>query len=197
MPRNLTPDFVDNTEATATRPLFVVKINHSGTEEYLSCIGAVTFDGDSYVAGGAEISGLSDSMATIRLPATSTRIGEVQDSDWRGGICVVYALYYDSMTDVVFAASDGVPIIDGLIDSSGFSGDFVTIVAKHKNLLGKNTPVLTFDDACNHMPVPGEVLTWEGVDIVIAGTVRWFDVQLKYNNVFGGIFERVNSGGGL
>jgi len=163
MPISLTTTQLSNIAAAATRPIYLVQLNHSGTLEYLSCSGAVTYDGQAYTAGGARLKGIRGARsATIEIKQTSTRIGEIQTSAWRGGVCKIYyipALPTDTPT---YTTADAILVFDGLIDISSAQGESLTIQAKNKYLTGVMAPVLTVNQICNHIPPPGTVTTWEG-----------------------------------
>ena len=93
MPRDLTVAQQANAEAASTRPVHVIAWEHSGSEELLSCTGDIILDSKLYTAGGLKVSSIQDDKAaTITLPATSARIAEIQNNDWRGGTCKIYAI---------------------------------------------------------------------------------------------------------
>lgn len=157
MPRTLDPGYIADVQLAVTTPTFLIDFYHSGTIEYLSTGGAITYNSHSHVSG-ADMVALSDSEATIRIPATSTRITEIQDGDWRNETCTIYA-YYDATT----AAT----IMEGTIDASRLGGDSITVRVLSTNILGKYTPVYTYDAICTNLPVDGEYLEWQSETIVV------------------------------
>lgn len=159
-----TADQVKNTLLTVTKPVYLVQLNHSGTVEYLSCSGSVTFDSQDYDAGGCNIRRLRlYESASIELSASATRIAEVQNYDWRGGICKVYYIPAASGDSLSFNAADAALLLDGVIDTSSFSGEKIKIEAVHKYTVGNMAPGLLFNHFCNHLPAIGESLDWGAV----------------------------------
>jgi len=167
MARELTSTQQSNVEAGATRPIYLVEWNHSGTVEYLSCSGDVLYgDGSpnqTYSAGGITIARLEDSKtATLILPATAARVAEIQNNTWRTGICKITAILAAPGDSPVYAAADGLLVLDGVIESSSFSGETVTVTAKSKYYTGALIPRFTYDDVVTSAPAVGTVSTWEG-----------------------------------
>ena len=167
MARELTSTQQANVEAGATRPIYLVEWKHSGTTEYLSCSGDVSYgDGSpiqTYTAGGITIAGLEDSKtATLILPATAARVTEIQNNTWRRGHCKITAILAAPGDSPVYAAADGLLVLDGLIESSSFSGESITVIAKSKYYTGALLPRFTYDDVVTSAPAVGTVSTWEG-----------------------------------
>jgi len=167
MARELTSTQHTNVAAGATRPIYLVEWNHSGTVEYLSCSGTVQYGSGSpvqtYTAGGLTVTGIEDSKtATIVLPATAARITEILGNTWRGGICKITAILAAPGDTPLYAAADGLLMLDGLIETSTFSGETITVVAKCKYYTGALVPRFTFNDVTGIIPAVGSVSTWEG-----------------------------------
>lgn len=165
MPRTLTSDQLSNVLADAVWPIVLVQLNHSGTLEYLSCSGDVTYDSQAYTGGGCSVRSIVDSTsATLVLTPSPSRAEEIQSGVWRGGTCVIYyipALPSDSST---FVAADGVLMLDGLIDTSSIKGEAHTITAKNKYLTGRMGPGYIVNEVASsaYLPAPGDSLEWEG-----------------------------------
>ena len=163
MARTLTSTQQTNVTAAATRPIFLVKWTHSGATEYLSCSGSVTFDGQAYTAGGINIRQVEDSnTATLMLPATSTRIGEVTSGSWRGGTCVIYAIAAAPGDTPTYSASDGITVLDGIIESSKFANEQITVVAKNKYFIGALCPRYLVNDVSSQVPAVGSTFEFDG-----------------------------------
>ena len=164
----LTAGQLSNVEEVATRTINIVEIEHSGSIERLSCSGALSYDGADYTFGGVNIRRIENNRsATLTLPATATRITESQNGTWRNGTCKIYAIPALPTDSNIFAAADGVLVLDGFISTSSFANDRVTVTVVHVNLDGNYTPRNLIDEACNHVPSPGSILTWEGENIVL------------------------------
>lgn len=163
MPISLTAAQLERIHASATRPIYLIQLNHSGTVEYLSCSGAVTFNSQAYTAGGANLKAIRGARsATLTIKQTPARIGEIQSSVWRGGICKIYYIPGLPTDTPTYALADGILVLDGLIDTTSAQGSSITIQAKHKFLTGVMAPILTINQICNHIPPAGSVTDWEG-----------------------------------
>jgi len=168
MPRTLTESQSSYLGQESSRPINVVKWEHSGSEELLSCSGDVVFNSEAYSAGGLNISVIRNShSATITLPATPARIAEVQNGTWRNGTCLIYAIPSDVSRTGNHASTEGVLQIDGIIVSSRYSGNEIAVSVIHKNLDGNYTPRNIADEVCNHIPPPGTLLVWDDENIVL------------------------------
>ena len=164
----LTAGQLSNLAETATRPINIMSIEHSGSAELLSCSGDVIYDGESYAGGGVEIRRINNTIsASLTMPATATRITESQNGTWRGGACKIYAIPALPSDGNSFTAAEGVLILDGVILTSSFSSDRITLSIVHVNLDGNYTPRNTIDEACYHVPSPGTILSWEGENLVL------------------------------
>lgn len=168
MPRELTSTQLTNVNATATRPIYLVEWAHSGSTERLSSSGSITYDGNAYTAGGVLVRSISNGRsATITVPATAARAGQVADNDWRNGTCKVYCIPGAPGDSGTYAAAAGILLIDGVIDSSRLGRNTVNVQITSKYLVGVTTPVLTFDRICNHLPAPGSTIEWEGDSLAL------------------------------
>lgn len=164
----LTAGQLSNVGGANTRPINIVSIEHSGSIELLSCSGELSYDGDTYAGGGINIRRIENNRsATLTLPATATRITESQNGTWRGGTCKIYAIPALPTDSNIFVLADGLLILDGVISTSSFATDRITVTVVHSNLDGNYTPRNLIDEACNHVPSPGSILTWEGENIVL------------------------------
>lgn len=153
-----------NTSLTSTRPIRVIRWEHAGYLELLSESGAVEFNGELFGAGGLSSLSMDDGRsATITMPGTRTRIAESINGRWRNGkICQIYAIPALPADAGVYDLEDGVLLLDGIIDSSEYSGGNLTIRAVHKHLRGNLTPRLTFNAYSQYLPSPGTLLDYDG-----------------------------------
>lgn len=150
-----------NTSLTSTRPIRVIRWEHAGYLELLSESGAIEFDGELFGAGGISTLSVDDGRsATITMPGTRTRIAESINGRWRNGkICQVYAIPGLPEDDGVYDIDAGVLLLDGVINSSQYSGGVLTVRAIHKSLNGNLTPRLTFNAYSQYLPNPGVLVT--------------------------------------
>jgi len=163
VPRVLTSTQQTNVDAAATRPVYVVAWEHSGVEELLSCAGDIILDSKVYTAGGLNVGGIQDGRsATITLPATSTRIAEIQNNAWRGGTCKIYAVPASPSDSGIYIAAESILMMNGVITASRFRGETISVNIIHVNLDGDYSPRDLLDDVCNHIPAPGTQILWEG-----------------------------------
>lgn len=184
--QDVTVDQLDRMEQVVTRPIYLVQLNHSGTVEYLSCSGDITFDSQVYVAGGAAIATINNSeSATIVVPNSVARLDQIQNNDWLDGICVIYYIPALPSDGDSFALGDALLMLDGIIDSSGLRGESVNIAVRHKWLTGNMSPIYTFDQFCNHIPPAGSTLEWDNETVVLDSVYTYEDRQLVVGSQLG------------
>ncbi len=161
MPVTLTPAQLAAVDLPSTRPVMLVRLDHSGTQELLSCSGNIEFDGELYTAGGVSIDSVSDgSAASLSLPATPERVAEVQNGTWRHAVCKIYAVPAVPGDSGSYVTADAILMLDGVIMASSFSGGKVSVSAIQRSLDGSNTPRNTISEVASHIPPPGSILTW-------------------------------------
>jgi hypothetical protein len=163
MARTLTATQQTNVDAAATRPIYIIEWTHSGSTEYLSVTGDITYGGQAYTQGGVNISQIIDSdVATLTMPATSTRITEVQDATWRQGTCVIRTILGAPGDSGTYTASpdQALVIMDGNIQSSRLNGEVITVTVKNKYFAGALCPRLRLDQVANHIPPVGTTFDW-------------------------------------
>lgn len=149
----LTSQHVVNISQQATRPVYLVRLAHSGTEELLSASGRVEYDGEIYLPG-ITVAGIEDGeSATLTLPATATRVTETQNGTWRHGVCDIYAIPASPSDEASY--TDAVLMLDGVIAASSFSGDRVTIRAVQRTRDSSYTPRNLISEFCSNLPAPG------------------------------------------
>lgn len=170
-------------DGTATNPAYFVKWKHNGsTVEYLGTGSAMSvIDLSATVeAEAVDVVGFSGdgSAVSLRVPATPARVGQVQDGTWRGQICEVW-LNTDSISD---ASYDAIRIFYGVIDASSYDGGFVNVTARQNTTIGRSTPVSAYADCCNHLPVPGEVVSFSGNTVIIEQEVKAVPTVLRFDS---------------
>ena len=168
MARELTSGQQTNVELGATRPIYLVEwaYNGSGGNEFLSCSGDVTYDSQAYTAGGITITSLDDSkVCTLSFPATSSRIAKIQNNTWRMGVCKVTAILAAPGDTPTYSASDGLLVLDGVIESVTYSGEVITVTAKSKYYTGALVPRWSYDDVVTATPAVGQTSDWNGETI--------------------------------
>ena len=153
-----------NTGEVSTRPVRVVRWEHSGSLELLSESGDIEFNGELFGAGGILSLSVDDGRrATITLNGTTARIAESVAGRWRTGkICQVYAIPALPEDAGVYDLEDGLLLLDGIIDGSDYSGGVVTVRVVHKHLRGNLTPRQTFNLYSEYIPNAGALVEWEG-----------------------------------
>jgi hypothetical protein len=159
----------NNTGETSTRPIRVVRLEHSGSLELISENGDIEFNGELFSAGGIMAMSVGDGRrATLTLSGSATRIAESVAGRWRNGkICQIYAVPGLPTDTGVYDLEDGVLLLDGIIDSSEYSGGVVTVRAIHKHLRGNLTPRQTFNVYSQYIPAPGSIVEWGGESYVL------------------------------
>lgn len=166
-------DHVKNMLASEDRAVYLVEINFSGTAEYLSCSGAVTYDGQAYAAGGCSVESMKNQeTARLSFPATAERNAQLLSASWRKGVCNIYYIPGAPGDSLTYAVADGVLLFPGLIDEAKFSNDSIILDVVNKYLTGVMCPGLIFNQFCNHIPAAGTSITWEGeTDVLESGLV--------------------------
>ena len=164
MPADLTPSQESLVNQSATRPIYIVNLNHSGIEEMLSASGAVIFEGMNYTAGGVKVRGITGSRdAAVVLPWSAERVNEVQNGLYRGGTCKIWAIPAAPDDSVLtFTEDDAVLIMDGEIRASRFSGNEITLTVIHINNGNIFTPRNTIAEVTAFAVAPGTPIVWEG-----------------------------------
>jgi hypothetical protein len=169
MPRTLTSDQLSNVQQEATRPVYLVDWEHSGTQELIACTsGAVVYDGMTFNAGDLKVVSIDGGKsAQLSMPASPTRGMEVQNGTWRMGYCKIYlvpALPGDTLT---FVEADGLLVLDGEIRSSALSGNSIGVSVQSTSDGVILSPRHTFDAVSNHLPAAGTIISWEGDQLVL------------------------------
>ena len=164
MARTLTAGQTTNVEAASTRPIYIIDFGHSGATEYLSCSGDVTYGGQAYTGGELRVTQIVDSdVATITMPATSTRVTEVTTSTWRNGSVVIRLIPGAPGDSGTYTSSpdEAIVVMDGIIQSSNMSGEVITVTVKNKYFTGALAPRLRLDQIAHHIPPVGSTSTWD------------------------------------
>lgn len=174
MARTLTATQQTNVEADATRPIYLVEWLHSGTIEYLSVNGEVTYGGQAYTPGELRINQIIDSdVATISMPATATRVAEVTSQVWRDRSCVIRLIPGAPGDSGTYTASPDAALVvmDGIIQTSVFAGNRITVTVKNKYFTGALCPRLRLDQVAHHIPPVGTVQELDGTSYDYA---QWY-----------------------
>lgn len=163
MPRAYTADQYDRLTRKETRPIVLVRLEYGSPLERLSCSGEVTFDGEVYTAGGANLKRLQGGRAAlIDIRATSERVGIVEESLWIGGLCQIYYIPGLPSETPTYTLQQGFLLVDGIIDGATLSDDRIQVNVINKYLKGQMSPVLHLSTICNHVPAAGSITEWEG-----------------------------------
>lgn len=168
MPIHLPEASQNNLEADSTRPINLVRWEHAGFLELLSCSGEdITLNGEIYVSGGVNISSIKDGRtATLTEPSNPTRTAQVQNDTWRNGICQIYAIPAVPGNGTTYTSAEAVMQLDGLIDTSKDARGKITVAVVHRFSTGF-TPRNTIDEIADYLPAPGTILIWEDTELVL------------------------------
>ncbi len=164
MSRRLSTAQFNNANAGATRPVNLVRWEHSGALELISGSGDITFDGELYTAGGLFSVTIDDGRsAVLTLPSTNARVAEVISGNWRNGkTCQIYSVPGLPDDNGVYALEEGLLVLDGVIDASSYANGTITVNAIHRYLRGNVTPRTTFNEFSIHIPPSGTIIEHEG-----------------------------------
>lgn len=155
-------DVRTRSRAVVTKPLVLIDWGHSGDVVYLSSGFQVTFNNTLYVPGDVSVTGITDgNEATLEAPATDERRQEILNDLYRNGVCKIYLISGLPDDDGVYEIEDAVLRLDGIITSSGFSGDRIRCRAVQTNTTGKISPRNLISEVANHIPASGSVFEWE------------------------------------
>lgn len=166
--RDLSDSIVSNLEGPATKPVYLVSMEFGAMPELLSATGsAVVFDGADY-GGYVNVDNIANSQsARLSVPATASRVADLQNGTWRGGYCKLYAVPAVPNDGNSYTVAESVLVLDGTILSAKSNANTVQIDVIHKNLAGRFSPGNLFDAVCNHLPAPSTVLVWESERLVL------------------------------
>lgn len=163
MPRTVTAWIYERLFNPATRPIYIAKVNHSGTVEYLSANGTLEYDGQTYTGGDMNVRSIKNSEAfRFMLTATPTRISETQRSTYRRGLAQLFFIPGLPDDSPSYTAAQGIMLVDGRIDTSAFSGEAVNVVAINKYLTGRMGPGYICNEVSSYIPAPGSSITVNG-----------------------------------
>jgi len=166
---DLTTQQFSRVTSGATKPAYLVQLEHAGFLEYFATIEDAYYDGNSYLADGIDVADIRDQVsASIDLFATPTRIMQSISGSWRNGKrCKIYAIpsFPDSVSDYIL--SEAFLVFDGVLDSSAWSNSRIRITAIPKTTSSLYTPRNTFSEISAIMPSPGSVVNWEGGTVVL------------------------------
>lgn len=164
----VTPAQLAKLQQRATRPVFGVHWQFSGSDEYIACTGAFEFDSQDYTPAGVNIlTILNSSAARLSMVATATRIAQVQSGVWRNGICRIYLFPAVPGDSLVFNVGDEILCLDGIINFPDWKNELITVEIVNKYLTGKTGPVWTLNQVCNFIPPSGTTIEWEGDSQVV------------------------------
>jgi len=161
MPHDYSKSQISNIQSEKPAPILLCQLNHSGTVEYLSASGAITYDGQAYAPGGFNLVNLKDSASSaIQIAPTAARVTQIINKTYKNGIYKLIYIPAISTDSTTFAAAAGKLIFDGIIDISVFGNEYVTVQGYNKYLRGNLSPGYVFNQFCNHIPPAGSTLTW-------------------------------------
>lgn len=167
--RELTSKQFRNVTADQTRPVNIIKWEHSGVIELLSCSGPITFEGEYYLPGGANLKNIkSGREATIEVFASQTRINECMSGAWKGRkACQIFNIPAVPTDGSAFEAVDGFLQLDGVIENSKLGKDIVTVQILHKGITQFKTPRLSYSELSTLIPPPKTILKYGGSEYVL------------------------------
>lgn len=153
----------DNLREDATRPITLIRWEHSGGLECISLNGDCEYDGELYISGhidGDSLKITNNDSATFTLPVTDDRLSECLNGRWRNGkICQIYEIPATvDDEDFVYTEADAILKLDGIIDDSRYSNGTITVTVLHKYLVSKFTPRYMVNEFFANIPSPGSFL---------------------------------------
>ena len=169
MQRNLTAEQFANVRAQATKPVYLVQIEHAGYMECFANIEDAAFDGYSYVVDGMGVSDIQDQVsATITLFATPERINHSISGAWRNGKkCRIYVIPDSPGSEPSYIVSAAFMVFDGTIDSSRWRGSSISVTAIPKNTSELYTPRNNFSEISSILPAAESTFEWEGATYIL------------------------------
>ncbi len=150
-----------------TKPLVLIQWAHSGLLELLSCGDDAALNGEKYTEGLIKLESMeANKRAVLSVPATATRLAEMQTRSWRNGACKIYSVF--SAPDVSdYITKDVLLSIDGVIVKSSSSDlKTVKVIVEHRGLSSLMTPRNIIDEVTKNTNPAGATLTWQGTKII-------------------------------
>jgi len=153
----------------ATKPVYLVELEHAGFLEYFATAEDVVYNGNSYFANGLDVSDFRDQVsASIDLFATPDRILHSISGTWRNDKrCRIYAVPDEPGGETNYILESAFLVLDGVIDSSSWSGTRIRIAAIPKTVAELSTPRITFNELSAILPAVGSSINWEGGTLVL------------------------------
>ncbi len=165
----LTTTQFNNARAVSTRPVKLIRWEHSGALELLSGSGDISLDGELYEPGGFFTVSTEDGRTgSLTMPATPARVAECYSGNWRNGkICQIYSVPGLPSDDGLYTLAEAILELDGIIDSSSASGGILTVSAVHWSLRGNITPRTSCNEFSQLIPAANTLVEWEGQSYVL------------------------------
>lgn len=159
MSRDVGLQQLQNARGVITDPLVLIFWLHSGSEERFSCSDPVALDGKNYEAVGAAVSNLViGESAVITVPATPSRVSEVNLRTYSHQSCKLYIIPANPQEQDNFTLNQAVLALDGIISFSSFGKGTVQASVVHKNMTESKSPRINISQLANHIPPAGTVI---------------------------------------
>ena len=168
-------------DEAVTLPIYLIDINFA-TGEYLSTNGDRTVGAITYLGGETGLSAAEDwATASVRMPASATRMQTLITGDWRGSsakISLLPAINYpmrlesgyveDGYARQGLVIDDPILLINGVLTGANGDSDTITFEITHSARVGKWAPrIRLMPPICNWLPAPGTRLNWAGEVFVL------------------------------
>lgn len=173
MLRSHTQEQLEPTLENEARDITLIRWEHSGALELLSCNDLIEFDGESYQAGGVssppEI--VDRREATIVMPATPDRVQESEQGVWREGICEIWKIPAAPGDEFQYPLERGKLQLKGVIDTSEAVDGVLTVRAVHQDLGASQSPRVTINQVLDQVLVEGTIII-DGTSTLALQSVR-------------------------
>lgn len=142
----------------ATRPIYLIEMDFSTTSYAATWDAVISYGGNSYVASGIEIGGLSATGATMRMPtgADDPWLALILNEGTRGRAIRIYEHHYDSTAS---PQSDAVLVFSGIMDMVTITDKIIVKIIEASR--AKAFPALSVEETTfTHLLQSGTTITW-------------------------------------
>jgi hypothetical protein len=152
----------------ATRPAYLLDIGVSAASPigttYATTWGAdIVWNGQTYLASGIEVTNISRTAATLKMPLGESDPWLALSSDFRGRSLDIYQHYTDTTQSPQAGA---VLIFSGILDEVTL-GESMRVTVQEKSRAITFPPEAIGPPKFNYLLPSGSVIRWAGRDIVV------------------------------
>ena len=160
MSRTLPTTVASAVQLTATQPKYLLDLAFSSGTVYAATWGAdVSYNGQTYVSSGLEVSRLNDSSATLKFPngTSDPWLSLVLNDGTRGVAISIYSHQYDATAS---PQSDAVLVFTGIMDEADISDEDVTVKVIAASAAKRVPPTPIDQPTFTYLPQAGTVISW-------------------------------------